>query len=325
MITSITINGLRGISHGEVVGLAGLSILVGPNGCGKSTVLDALLIGAALDPAAGLSRAISRRAETIRGRGAYFGPQWISYRGTVPRQITIAVDGLEKAGTTEIDALPYGATIRTSGATAEARVSWSRNNCRIEQTSPRAGGVPVALVDPIEDASAPLHEVYSNAVRLGRVAFANDVLRDLIPGFDRLEILTEDNEPVLYMSIGDTAVPVAFAGEGIRALVWTVLELAACADGGLALLEEPEVHQHPRSLRLMTRGICAAVARGVQVVLTTHSLEMVEALLHFAAEGAILDRTAVHLVRLRDSELTATRVEGERARFQIVEIGEDLR
>lgn len=328
MITSITIDGLRGIRHGEVAGLGGLSILVGPNGCGKSTVLDALLIGASAEPARAVWRVIKRRAELVVDQSPVFSPEWLTHRRTsVPIGIRIA--GLEAFEVTTVEPVSGGFTIDSaamgsSGSYPRQVVQTVRDYCRISVSSARSGAPDVTLIDPIEDATAPLHFVYSDAARRGRATFANDVLRELIPGFSRLEILTEPY-PVLYMHIGDAPVPVSLSGEGVLALVRTVLELGAAADGGLALLEEPEVHQHPRSLRLMAQGICAAVKRGVQVVLTTHSLELIEALL-FAAEGAkVVDQTSIHLIRLRGGELTATRVEGEAAKFQILEIGEDLR
>jgi predicted ATPase len=44
VIESIEIKNLRGIHEGKLEGLTALTILVGPNGCGKGTILDALLI-----------------------------------------------------------------------------------------------------------------------------------------------------------------------------------------------------------------------------------------------------------------------------------------
>jgi DNA repair exonuclease SbcCD ATPase subunit len=46
MIQSISINGLRGIAKGEIEGFAPLTILVGPNSSGKSTILDACMLAA---------------------------------------------------------------------------------------------------------------------------------------------------------------------------------------------------------------------------------------------------------------------------------------
>ena len=173
---------------------------------------------------------------------------------------------------------------------------------------------------------APLPLVYSDARSLDRVAIPEEALRTIVPGFRGLLVLSDpDNIASLHMDIGGRTIPVSLAGEGIVVLVRTMLELAACGDGGTALLEEPEAHQHPRTLRLMAQGICESVKRGVQVVLTTHSLELIDNLLHFAGEADILDRTAVHLLRLRDNILSATRVDGGAARFQVLEMESDLR
>lgn len=47
MITSIEIQGLRGIRGGKIEGLAPVTVLIGPNGCGKTTVLEALGVACA--------------------------------------------------------------------------------------------------------------------------------------------------------------------------------------------------------------------------------------------------------------------------------------
>ena len=43
MISAVEIKNLRGIQHGKLEGLTPLTVLVGPNASGKSTILDALL------------------------------------------------------------------------------------------------------------------------------------------------------------------------------------------------------------------------------------------------------------------------------------------
>ena len=326
MITRVEITLLRGIRHGLVDGLSRLDVLVGPNGCGKSTVLDAMLIGLSDEAREAVARTIRRRAELVSNQAPRYSPEWLVHGGAVDTEAEILLGFEGDADRLRPTTLAYGngsVVVRSNAETGPVSNFAAGANLRGDRGRLRAP--PIELIDPLEDATTPLAEVYSNAARRGRASFANRVLGDLIRGFEKLEILSEHGVPILYMHVDGAPVPVSLAGEGVVALVRTTLELAACADHGTALLEEPEIHQHPRSLRLMSEGITAAVKRGVQVVLTTHSLELIELLLASAAEAGVLDQASVHVVRLRGGELTAARLPGDSARFQISEIGEDLR
>ena len=61
MIESLEIKGLRGIRHGVLNGLSPLTILVGPNGCGKSTVLEAAGVACAGNVAVSCFNALALR------------------------------------------------------------------------------------------------------------------------------------------------------------------------------------------------------------------------------------------------------------------------
>ncbi|MCX6380632.1 MAG: AAA family ATPase, partial [Armatimonadetes bacterium] len=63
MIQSVKIERLRGIREGELNDLTPLTILVGGNGSGKSTVLEALYIGANKNPAYAIAESVSRRMD----------------------------------------------------------------------------------------------------------------------------------------------------------------------------------------------------------------------------------------------------------------------
>jgi hypothetical protein len=62
VIESVEIKNLRGIREGRLNQLTPLTVLVGPNSSGKSTVLDALLIAASLSPGDAVGKAVNRRA-----------------------------------------------------------------------------------------------------------------------------------------------------------------------------------------------------------------------------------------------------------------------
>src|SRR5579871_1969380 len=88
MIRSIEIKNLRGIQEGKLDDLTPLTILVGPNGCGKSTILDALLIGA--NPIPEVNQAFIRRP------GLNDRERWLSWKGKREIAIEIAVAKSER-------------------------------------------------------------------------------------------------------------------------------------------------------------------------------------------------------------------------------------
>jgi AAA15 family ATPase/GTPase len=98
----------------------------------------------------------------------------------------------------------------------------------------------------------------------------------------------------------------------------------AVAPEGLVLVEEPEVYQHPRAIWANARGLLANVRRGVQIVLTTHSLELIDALLAEATPED-LEKMALFNLRLDDGALMAARRDGDDITFARRELENDLR
>jgi len=170
----------------------------------------------------------------------------------------------------------------------------------------------------------PLPTLYTNTVTQGRREDVLELLRDIIPGLRSIEILvTARNEPVLHLVFQNGSVPVALAGDGIRTLMRLSLELAIRSKG-LVLIEEPEVHQHPRALHQSAKALLASVRRGLQVVLSTHSLELIDALLLEATQED-LQRFSVYRLKLNEGELVSSRLSGDGLAFARAQIEEDLR
>ena len=86
MIRSIEIKGIRGIREEKLDEFAPLTVLVGPNGFGKSTVLDALLIGASPDRKETVAGAVNRRP------GNHNPGRWLLWRGEQGVTTKIRVD-----------------------------------------------------------------------------------------------------------------------------------------------------------------------------------------------------------------------------------------
>lgn len=344
MIRSIEIKGLRGIREGKLDDLAPLSILVGPNGSGKSTVLDALLIGASPTPVGAIVRAVARRVGVKRAA------RWLFWRAGGPQPCEVSVISREgehrrttlamkqedaadqftvrllKSNSAEVQ---FGMTIDfenklqtaayiAMGAKIKVQEPWENHTARLNS-------VPsVGLVDAKDfETLPPLYRTFTATVEQGRDQDVKKIAGEALRGLSDIRILTEGDTPVLHLVFPGYSIPVGLAGDGVQTVLRLSLELASCS-GGVVLLEEPEVHQHPGTVRLTAMTILAAVRRGIQVILTTHSLELIDGLLTQASEED-LKQIAVFRVQLEDGVLKSSRLPGPDAAFARSQIEEDLR
>jgi energy-coupling factor transporter ATP-binding protein EcfA2 len=332
VIRSVEIKGLRGIRDGKLTELNPLVVLVGPNGSGKSTVLDALLIAANPSPGAGIGQSVVRR------EGITTGWPWLLWKMGLdgPAEVALAANNGLTRVCTLVRTQDQPETIRAG--MEELRPNGKRelpptgthfradNSYEVYGTGvPPLEGVPdVLFIGPFpKNRLRPLHELYSDLVRQGLREQVNAIHGDLIPGLDHLEVLTEGGTPVLNLVFADRAVPAILAGDGIALLLRLGFELATRA-GGLVLMEEPEVHMHPGAIRQCARAILAAVRRGIQVVLSTHSLELIDALLAESSDDD-LARLSLYQLQLQDGVLKSSRLPGPDVAFSRTTIEDDLR
>lgn len=345
MITSLEINNLRGIREGRLDGLAPLTVLTGTNASGKSTVLDALLIATSPRPDEAVGQAVRRHAATLAGS------RWLFNRPQDPARLE-ATDNDGKRWSRQLERYDHcSSELRdelhewSRRCENEARAPYTMVHLREDQyaddaqsawigfsldnvyrgDSGRGKGLStqrfVRLVDP--GVFLPLDETFSDVVRAGRIGHVDALLADLIPGYRQLQLLTEAGAVVLHLTTATSTVPVGLAGDGVQAFVQLALETAA-APGGLVLIEEPEVYQHPSALRQTARALVANVRRGVQVVLTTHSLELIDALLAESEKDDLAKMEVLNLA-LEDGVLRAGRRQGEEIAFARRTLENDLR
>ena len=181
----------------------------------------------------------------------------------------------------------------------------------------------VRLLAPFSSSQAPLHEIYSEVVTQGRRPAAKAIIKAIIPGFEDIVILVEAGQPVVHIVFEDYSLPIAVMGDGVKALTSLAMGLAA-RPGGTVLIEEPEVHEHPAAIRQSARAILAATHRDVQVLVSTHSLDFIDALL---AECTPEDRAQLAVYRFARTKgvLSTTRIPGDEALLARGHIQDDLR
>ena len=335
MIRSVTIRDIRGIHEGRLDGLTPLVVLVGSNSSGKSTVLDAIALATSGSDEPSFRKVIERRP------ALEYADQWFFYRVGSRLAPEASAEITTDQGRRKIEIirgdpnnLHSGLHFSTSGTTIAGTATNQRSNTVIHRPpdpprhltrSPALEDVREArLIDPFgRGPQTPLHELYTQVAERGLRREAKAIITDLLPDVEDIEILTQQGQPVVYLVHKNGALPIGSAGDGVRLLLHQSLELAA-PTGGVVLLEEPELHLHPAGIRQSARAMLAAMKREIQVIVTTHSLDLIDALLaQISPED--LDKLSVYRLRLNDGILQADRLSGKEAAFGRTEIEDDLR
>jgi energy-coupling factor transporter ATP-binding protein EcfA2 len=333
VISAVDIKSFRGIHEGTIKDLTPLVVLVGPNGAGKSTVIEAILIGASPVTAEAIVQVIRRH------EAGGTGLRWLLWKGgvaTEQTQITVATSsGKNRACRLQLDrGAPEGQTrisfwVTDSGVLLEAG-GWVLG---MKNTYHSHGSLGFRPLDGLQEVNLaegyqtqfqrPLHKLFTKSVELGRRGQSKEIIKDVFPEVTNVEILTEHDAPILHLVFDEYSVPANLAGDGIQSLLRLTLELGA-SSGGAALLEEPEVHQHPGAIRQSARAILAAVRRDIQVILTTHSLELIDSLIA-ESSSEDLKRLSLYRLVLENGVLKSSRLPGPDVAFARGQIEDDLR
>lgn len=344
MITGVQIEDLRGIRAGGVEGLAPISILVGPNNSGKSTVLEAiaavglgarasnvasLLIRRGGPPLDALARIISQGAKhTTLVTHDDQGMNWttrFSFDGF--KEFAHEVP-LKNAGLVDT-VFRFNVTLVDKTDTQTSALAYVDAKGTVSGTFGQSDGDDVLFQTQFVDveavrASGALEEAYTRIDQTGQLGKVVKSLRRSMPGLTDLRILKVGTDFVLHTFFeSGPPVPTYLAGDGFKRF----LEVAAAAVSttkGVVLLEEPESFQHPRYLQELATLLHLAAREGTQIILSTHSIELIDLLLH-APEAEQQAYPAVHRMRLFEGKLRATTLDREHAVIARDELLEDLR
>jgi len=324
MLKSIEIQDLRGIRQGSLAGFTELNVVVGPNHAGKSTILDAISLGAHPDPQKALVDLLSRRNVLEPGN-------WVVRRAfrAEPSQATIHVR-TDRADTGRLTTLVRKPPTATSdGSSLELQfvqtIHHKQEHFHEPAIPPPLGGIPNIrfLEQTIGHGPGFLPDLLTEVSERGLAKHAEDLVRAVIPELDKIENKSQKGQAVLYLHFPGVIHPVGLAGDGIAQLIKLVLELADIV-GGIALLEEPEMHLHPAAMLQTAKALHEATKRGIQIFLTTHSLDMIDHLLA-AFHGPEIDQISVFHVILKEGQLISSHLAGSEASLARTQIEDDLR
>lgn len=320
-VTALKLANLRAIETAEFRFLAGFNLIVGVNGVGKTSMLDALRV---------CLSAFAKQANKLRAPvesftvddirvgadalsiecGVLIGGSEHRYLIHKPRESSAPQE--KKAGmpreqvhdtpekATFMGAAPEPVTGSEPGGRPLA-VLFATNRAVPSERAPgksvAAGGIAAAFAGAFASRELRLVEFASwmrvqEALRSERAsagralaAFEGAVTR-FLPGYDHLRVDGGERTRLLIDS-GSTTVPVRQLSDGERGTLALVLDLTrrlaqanpemtdpAAEAEAVVLIDEIELHLHPKWQRLIARNLTAAFPR-CQFIATTHSPQVI--------------------------------------------------
>ena len=325
MISSVYISRFRGIRKGSIEGLEQVSVLIGRNGAGKSSVLEALYLVSACAGSRDVVRRIDKLDYVVNRRGGR--GRWdelrrvLWYMGDTENPIEIQIESENKTlkfiavdvhtGSSPIRMVTGdGLLIELEGGHVSKSIEdlkaghWSMTIKSIEGELAEVKRFldGFLLVDGVLARQPTIVEAFAWPRILSKRLDKHvvEIIREEFePEAEGLTYVPSDKDYYLALQTARTAVRIDDLGDGARtALLAAMLVLAYRPT--VLLVEEPELHMHPAGLyTYMKFLIRLAKDIGFQIIASTHSIELVQILQALAKELGI-ELAALYLEREDD-------------------------
>jgi len=303
-IEKVRIRRYRGIGDGSIDGLRRFTLLVGKNGAGKSSVLEAVYLASAYttpeDPLRKVSK-LDYLAQRRGNKGTWDGERRFLWHGASANEPIVVELRTERGEVAfEVLDLPKG----------EQPVRLIRGDELVVQELGNTLLIDRSLLSGPAVVEA---RMWLAAQAEGLVDVATSLLREFEPGAE-LSCAAHGDKCRLTVN----ATPLDELGDGAKSVVLTILSLVYRPR--VLLIEEPESHLHPATLYALATALAELSRRlDFQVIATTHSAELV----HIVSKVAGADATIVHLERA-DGALDARVLSAEEA-VLLARLGIDTR
>ncbi len=311
-VESIGIDMFRGIKKGEIKGFKKLNIIVGRNGTGKSSLLEALYLVTApvrdivniftiyrlctrhgwigLPSIYGLFyKGFGDAGKAFEGFDIYVGftngaGEIVKVERDYVYDNDVNVFSKHGLDISKVICL----SVNASGAYDQAYricVDDKGKYIVLGLQEAREKPFPSIFIDwgLTEEYGKP-EKLYSFLIARYGMVFKKALL-DIIKSFtgiEDIELLEEDGKTVLYAVFSDYSIPIYYLSDGIKYTIINLMFLGVVKNG-IIIIEEPEVHQHRRLLEILVEAIIKSVLKyGNQVFISTHSLELIDILVEYA-------------------------------------------
>jgi ABC-type lipoprotein export system ATPase subunit len=315
MIEGVTIRNFRGLRDVTLDGFARVNVIVGDNGSGKTSLLEALFMAMSNSALQAIHLRQLRGLPTPTGLdqpGATesLGSEFIGEdgkevtvesRGTpdVTRRFCVAPDQTRPSRFVASPPTIGGLLLPPNNVVAAPVVyRWTDSEGRTDETVLRGGPTPMAVgsggIAVVESSFLPAAyagqggaaALFSELDKEGEATPFIEAIRAQFPEIEVVSVQLEGNQPLLHARLNGQRLqrPLELLSGGLARLSVLLLAVARCTTK-IVLVDDIENGLHHRRFGLLWRQIRDFAARAdTQVFATTHSLEALDAVADAMAE-----------------------------------------
>lgn len=348
MIRDFTINSYRGLQKLALKDLNKINVFVGPNNCGKTSILEAVILSGLFDD-------VDLLVDTLVSRYHGFSPEYFESLFTVGHEPVICLksrmDGTDKILHTHL-MYEKERIINKDEKTSRSNIfelrflygydgvneeKQDRFSIRFEEEEDGfkvgMGKSPDNILDlhiPCKFVSFSRFESSSRLISdIDKILDRNlrQELTDILRIFDdkiiNFEIIGKDRVIKLFKKNQDKPLTLHDYGNGMYKAFF-IATSALLAKDGILLVDEIEAGIHSKALKdFIAKLLDVCLLNHVQVFLTTHSLESIDIILDDCQQR--LDDVAVYHIRNKGEQSTAKKYSGGKLFALRNEIGFDVR
>ncbi|WP_229570335.1 AAA family ATPase [Saccharolobus caldissimus] len=302
MINGLEIQNFRGIKYCKLEDLSQVNILVGRNNSGKSTILEAIYFISSLGENYDKVRKIQKIDYLIRRR----------LEERTKKKMEKSITSIEKKN----NIVNLTSSILNTDVFSQFFYNFDKNekiifNINIDNFTyfvevTHKNDNQIELKTNVSDS---ISEIFKNVVFIDRnlslsqlYDIIGDLKREKRKDKEIVKLLKEEFEVdvegiefsrylgdfILSLTLKDTSIPIDLLGDGAKLAVLISSILLYLEGKGIALIEEPELHEHPGGIyTLLNFAFKIAKEKGIQLFITTHSSDVIKYSFKIAKEKGL--------------------------------------